>query len=94
LNLAEKPLSPEDGGQFGSQDLDRDTTVVLEVAGQVDGRHATLTDLALDRVTIGQRRFETVEAGSHRQNRLVRVSARNLEARKLIIRKGVGNRAP
>ena len=37
------------------QDLDRDGAVVLEVLGQVDGRHATTADFTVDAVMIGER---------------------------------------
>ena len=38
------------GSEFRLEHLERDLPLVLEVVGQVDGRHTALTDLALDAV--------------------------------------------
>src|SRR5262245_6381430 len=40
LDLAEEPIGPEGSGQFRSQDLDRDRAAMLQVSGEIDGRHA------------------------------------------------------
>ena len=37
-------------GQFRLEDFQRHGAVVLQVLGEVDGRHPTLTDLSLDAV--------------------------------------------
>ena len=42
-------------GLGGGQDLDRYAAAVLEVLGQIDQRHATAPDLALDPVAATQR---------------------------------------
>ena len=60
LDLAEEPLGPDDGGELGAQDLDRDFAVVAEVLGQVDGGHAALAELPLDAVAVGE---EALQAG-------------------------------
>ena len=55
LDLAQEALGPIAAASSGLQDLDRDRAVVLEVAGEVDGRHAAAADLALDSVATGKR---------------------------------------
>ena len=50
----EEPLGAEHGGELGPEHLERDLAVVLEVLGEVDGRHAALAELALDAVAVGQ----------------------------------------
>ena len=41
-------LGADDGGEFGLQDLEGDLALVLEIVGEVDGRHAALAQLALE----------------------------------------------
>ncbi len=36
LDLVEEAVRPDRLGELGSQDLDRDLTVVLQVAGEID----------------------------------------------------------
>jgi len=60
LDLAEKPLLAERGGQFGAQDFYRDLAVVLQVLGKVDGGHPAGTELALDGVAVGKGGLEAV----------------------------------
>ena len=55
LDLAEEPLGAERGGELGPENLDGDFSAVPEVGGQVDHGHAALTQLALQRVAVGQR---------------------------------------
>ena len=55
LDLAQEPVDAEHGGQVGLEDLERDLAVVLEVVGEVDGRHAPLAQLPLDAVAVGER---------------------------------------
>src|SRR5665213_3513643 len=52
LDLLQKPLGAEHRGQFSVQHLDRDLAVMLEILGEVYGRHATRAELALDAVAI------------------------------------------
>ena len=49
-DLAGEAVRAERGGELGTEHLDRDLAVVLEVVGQVDGGHAALAELALDPV--------------------------------------------
>ena len=56
VDLAEEPLAAERLGEVLAQDLDGDVAVVLEVAREVDGRHAAGAELALDAVVGGERR--------------------------------------
>jgi hypothetical protein len=54
LDLAAEPLGAERRGNLGPQDLDRDLSAVLEILGEVHGRHATLAELPLDRIAVGE----------------------------------------
>jgi hypothetical protein len=54
LDLAQKAVRANGGRQLRPQYLDRDTAPMLDVFGQVDGRHATLTELTLDAVAAVQ----------------------------------------
>ena len=65
LDLGEKPLGTDDGGELRSQDLDGDSAVVPEVLGQVDCRHAARAELALDAVAVGQGGGETSDGIGH-----------------------------
>jgi len=47
----------EDGRKVGAEHLERDGTVVLQVAGEVDRSHAAAAELTLDRVTARQDRL-------------------------------------
>jgi hypothetical protein len=53
-DFALEPLGPGGRGQFGSDHLERDGAIVLEVAGEVHRGHAAATELALDQVSTGQ----------------------------------------
>jgi hypothetical protein len=57
-DLREEALRPDYGGQLGLQDLERDLPVVLDVLGQIDRRHAALTELPLDAVLAVQCGFQ------------------------------------
>jgi hypothetical protein len=50
LDLAEEAIGPDDRGKFGVQYLQRDLAVMLDVLGQIDGGHATTTNLPLEAV--------------------------------------------
>src|SRR5262245_56591744 len=54
LDLSLKPLSTDRCGQFRSQDFERNLAIVLEIAGEIDSRHAAATELALERVTVAK----------------------------------------
>src|SRR5688572_29515164 len=53
-NLPQEPLGADGGRQLWSQDLDGNQAVVLVVVREVDGRHATPTDLALDAESVAE----------------------------------------
>ena len=53
VDLAQEPLAAERLGEVRVEDLDGDVAVVLEVAGEVDGRHAAGAELALDAIVRG-----------------------------------------
>jgi hypothetical protein len=65
VDLTQEPLWADGGGQLGSQDLDGDLAVVLEVVGQVDGGHAALAQLARDPVVVGERVAQAGLKGRH-----------------------------
>ena len=58
FDLPLEPLGPEHGGQLGSQDLDRDGSMVPEVVGEVHRCHAPGAELPLDAVPLGECRGE------------------------------------
>ena len=51
LDLAEEPLGPDHGGEFGAKDLERDLPVVLQVVREVHGGHAAGAEFPLDTVS-------------------------------------------
>ncbi len=53
-DLAQEPLGPEYRRQLGAQNLHGDRTLVLEVPSEINGGHPAATELALDRVPIGE----------------------------------------
>jgi hypothetical protein len=61
LDLAQEPLRPEGRSELLAEDFHRHPTVVLQIFGEVDRRHATVAELALDTVAVGQRRLEAVQ---------------------------------
>ena len=54
VNLAEEALGSHRGGELGVEHLDRDRSIVLEVAGEPDGGHPPVAKLALERVAVPQ----------------------------------------
>ena len=56
LDLGQEPLDAQHRAQLGPEHLERDLAVVLEVGGEVDGRHAAGAELALDPVALFQGR--------------------------------------
>lgn len=67
-DLAQEALVGDRAGEVGVEHLDRDVAVVLEIARQEDGRHATAAELALDRVPARERRLK-VRCGERRHHR-------------------------
>ena len=49
-DLAQEALDAQHGAELRFEHLDRDGAVVLDVAGEEDGRHAAATNLPLDQV--------------------------------------------
>ena len=58
FDLAQEPIDAEHGAELRLEHLEGDTTLVPEVARDVDGRHAARADLPLDEVATGQRAGE------------------------------------
>ena len=54
LDFLEEPLGTEDSSQLGSEDLHRHLAMMLQILGEVDRRHATRPELALDPVAVGE----------------------------------------
>ena len=54
LDLAKKPIRPEDRRQLGPQHLDRHRAVVFQVVRYIDRRHAAASELPLDGVAAGK----------------------------------------
>ena len=67
LDLGEKAIGAEDGAELRAQNLDRDFTVVAEVARQIDHRHAALADATLDLVASGEGGVELI-GGVHSES--------------------------
>ena len=65
LDLLEKTLRAEDGGELGAQHLHRHLAVVLQVLSEVDGGYAAGADLPLDGIAVGKGGGETVEKVGH-----------------------------
>ncbi len=66
LDFPNKTIGAEGSGQFGTQHLDRNIAVVLEVFGEIDCRHAAGTEFTLDEVAIVERSLQAVEVVGHR----------------------------
>ena len=71
VDLAQEPLAAERLGEVVVEDLDGDVAVVLEVAGEVDGRHAAGAELALDAVVGGERRRQVRRGHAGRWGRRI-----------------------
>ena len=54
-DLGEESLGPDGGGEVRPQHLDRDCSLVADVAREVDGGHTADTQLALDLIAAGER---------------------------------------
>src|SRR6267143_5613525 len=63
-DLAQEPLGAEGRGERGLEHFDGDFAAVLLVLGEVDGRHPTPPELALDGVAVGEGGAEACE-GTH-----------------------------
>ena len=76
LDLAEEAVGPERHGQLGVQHLERDRAVVLEVAGEEDGRHPAAAELALEGVAGAQAFLELSPQVGHARAGLEGVGSR------------------
>ena len=65
LDLAQEAAYSQRGREFRTQDLDRDSAMVLEVLAEVHGGHATAADLPLDGITVDESLFEPVQNVGH-----------------------------
>ena len=65
LDLVQETAGADLLGQVGTQYLDRDVAVVLEVVGEEDPRHPALAQLALEAVPGRERRAEALDQPSH-----------------------------
>lgn len=65
LDLAEEALGADHRREFGLQHLDGDLALVLEVLGEVDGGHASLPELTLDAVSVGEGGGEAIKRSAH-----------------------------
>jgi len=61
LDLREKTLGPECSGEIGMQNFYRDVAIVSEIVSEVDGRHSTGADFAVDAIAIVESRSELVD---------------------------------
>ena len=52
VDLALEALGAEGGGELGTENLEGDQAVVLEIPGEVDRGHATAAELALEQVAV------------------------------------------
>jgi hypothetical protein len=71
LDLRQEPLGADHRGQLGLQNLHCHLAIVLEILREVDRSHAALTQLALDRVAVGEGGGET---GAHRSTSITHTS--------------------
>ena len=67
LDFPEEPLGAERGGDLGAEHLDGDGAAVPEIAREVHGGHAAVSQLALEGVAVGQRRAQGVERRTQRR---------------------------
>ena len=58
LDLAQETLGAQRSGNLAPEPLDRDGAAELQVLGQIDGRHAAMTQLPLDSITTRERTTE------------------------------------
>ena len=63
LDLGQEALSTDDCSQLRFEDLESDSTIVLDVLGEVDGGHTAFTQLTLDSVSALQSGFEAIHGG-------------------------------
>ncbi len=54
FDLLDEPLGADHRGEFGAQHLDGDLALVLQVLGEIHGRHAAFAEVAFDLVAVGE----------------------------------------
>ena len=64
-DLTQEAIDPEHGGELGAQHLHGDVTVVLEIPGEVHGRHPTGAELTFNGVLLGEGSLETLPHVGH-----------------------------
>src|SRR6266702_4631222 len=64
-DLTQEALDPEHRGDLGTQHLQGDGAIVLQIPGEIHGRHATGADLTLDSIALGEGRPETFQRIGH-----------------------------
>ena len=64
-DLRQEALGAQRHGQLGLEHLERHVPVVLEVAGEIDGGHPALAELALDPVAVAERGREAFSGRCH-----------------------------
>jgi hypothetical protein len=67
LDLSQESFRTERGAEVLVQHLDCDIAIVADVVREVNGRHATLSNLALDSIAIGECGAETLSVGGQRR---------------------------
>src|SRR6185312_10109386 len=65
LDLLEEALGAEDGRELGVEHLDSDLAMVLQILGEIHGRHAAGAEFALDAIAIGQRWGQSSNGVAH-----------------------------
>ena len=65
LDLGQKPLGPNDSGELGAKNFYGDISFVLEVAGEVNCRHASSAKLSLDAISVADGGVEAADLVRH-----------------------------
>ncbi len=65
LDLAQETLGAQRGRQLRAQDFDRHLAAVFEVFGEIDHGHPATTELTIEGIAAGQRRFQALKGVGH-----------------------------
>jgi len=79
LDLEQESIEAEAGGEFGAENLQRNAAVVLEIPGEVDGRHPALPELPLDAIAVREATPKGCE-DIHRPTAHLRMGQRSIGA--------------
>lgn len=79
-DFLQKPLSAQYGSELGVKNFDRDFAIMFLVVGQIDGGHATASELPLDYID-SERSLNLFQAIGHSRRRPSRRSHQFLESR-------------